>query len=152
MRGRAPGAAALAALALAACGSASQPAPHAESAPERVQSACGNLKARLEGIVDAQDFRDPQPHALRGRLPAARVAQGSLEAGARSREATAELRAVGATPRSLEAIAGAEAAYRLLAQHLRHARARDGSAGLEMQFSFLTIDRAEVAGCDAPTG
>jgi len=116
-----------------------------------MQSACGNLKARLEGIADAQGFRDPQPQALRGPLPAARVAQGSLEAMARGCEATAELRAAGATARSVKAVAGAEAAYGRLAERLRHARARDGSAGLRMQFSFQTIARVEVSGCDAPT-
>ncbi len=151
MRGRALGAAALAALVLPACGSTSQPTAHAVSASERVRIACGNLKARLEGIADTQDFRDPQPRALRGRLPAARVTQGSLEAETRSREATVQLRGAGAAPRSLDAVAGAEAAYRRLARRLRHASARNDTAGLEMQLSFQTIARVEVAGCDAPT-
>jgi hypothetical protein len=108
---------------------------------------CATLKAHLEGIEHAAAFGDPQPAALKGRLPAIRVARAATEAEQASREFAAHLPRTAPTAPSRHALRRAERSYRRLARRLGGRSARNGSAGLRMQASFLQLAAAEIQGC-----
>ncbi|HEX9481286.1 MAG TPA: hypothetical protein VF927_04225, partial [Solirubrobacteraceae bacterium] len=142
---------------LVGCGSSrSHPADHQTlrivgPSSSSVVDLCFVLKARLEGVEHVAAIIDPEPAALRGRLPAERVARASREAIALSRESASELRHKHPPAGSLRALRSAERGYRRLGRRLRGASAADPAAGLQMQAAFLRIAGAELQGCLRPS-
>src|SRR5258708_13619309 len=107
MRWRMAWAAALLLPALVGCGSSrSHPADHQTlrivgPSSSSVVDLCFVLKARLEGVEHVAAIIDPDPPALRGRLPAELAPRAGREAIALTRKPASELRHKHPPPRSL---------------------------------------------------
>jgi hypothetical protein len=108
---------------------------------------CGELKARLEGIEHIATMDDPQPGALKGRLPVTRTERASTEAIHVSHEFVPVLRRGQAPAGARQAVRSAEQGYRRLRHKLRGRPGGDAQDGLRIELSFLKIAAAEIRGC-----
>ncbi len=149
-RGRAYTAALLLLLALGGCGEARKTIETVGPDQSSAANICFLLEARLEGIEHTHALIDPEPAALRGRLPAQRVARASEEAIDASRQTESDLQRKHPPAASLHGLREAERSFRRLGRTLRGASAADGSVGLRMQFAFLKIAAGELRECRPP--
>jgi hypothetical protein len=106
----------------------------------RRTTACGDLKARLNGINERRGITDPQRATLVGRHPAIELSRASREAVAADREAEAELRGSLISLDALLAIERTQRSYARLAHSLQRARAAGIDAGLSMHMRLVRLE------------
>lgn len=152
---RAACAAVLLACLLAGCGGgakastatgASGPSSTADTAA--IATACGDLRARLQGIAGTRGVRDPQPAALEIHKVVREMKLASTESIAANQEIEAELRRAGSPAASIAALRRGSRRFRRYVRLLTDAPP-SGHEGIHVQVRLLALDAAEVRACAA---
>ncbi len=131
---------------IAGCG-ASKPSAHVDSR-EKLADACGNVRARLEGIAHEVGLRDPQPALFRGNLIAERLRTATKQALSTTGEQARELESLGAPRTALLALSAAAKSYELFAHGLTGHRRRTPSANLKLGAQFEVIGLRAAVACE----
>jgi hypothetical protein len=127
---------------LAACGSTRE--PRAMSHRERLETACGNLHARLTAVADTTGgLRDPQPAMLTKAATEHRLRLAVPEALAVVTSMQLELSRL--EPRLLPAIQAAERAYRIYPSELPRLAVRTNP--IRLNFGLVKLESPLVLAC-----
>jgi hypothetical protein len=110
-------------------------------------NACGDLRARIEGIGNQDGIRDPQPATLRGGTTAARLRPATKEALSALSESAQDLDRLHASERVIETISEGVEGYDAFARQLDGNRQRSQSANLKLEGSFTLIGLRAAVGC-----
>lgn len=131
---------------LAGCGSSMHTA-HLGSL-EKIANACGNVRARLEGIDHEVGFRDLTLALFRGNTIDHRLRLATKQALSTLAERTRELESVGAPRAALRAISTGERSYEVFARQLVGDRTRDFRANLRLGVQFEGIGLRTAVTCE----
>jgi hypothetical protein len=110
-------------------------------------NACGDLRARIEGIGDQAGLSDPQPATLRGISTVRRLRQATREALSSLAESARELRRLHASQRVIATISEGVDGYDAFARQLIGERSRSETANLRLGSSFSLIGLRAAVGC-----
>jgi hypothetical protein len=133
------------AVLLAGCGSSTTGA-HLTNR-EQVMNACGDLRARIEGIGKQAGIRDPQPATLHGSSTARRLRPATSEALSSLSESARELDRLHASRRVIETISEGVEGYAAFARQLVGDQPRSERSNLELETDFTSIGLRAAVGC-----
>jgi hypothetical protein len=136
---------AVATVSLTACGS-SQTGAHLTDR-EQISNACGDLKARIEGIGNKAGIRDPQPATLRGSSTVKRLRPATKEALSRLSESAKELGRLHAPRRAVEAVSEGVEGYDAFARQMVGDRSRSESSNFKLETDFTSIGLRAAVRC-----
>jgi hypothetical protein len=120
---------------------ASRPQPRALVRTESIETAWGNIRARLAGIANQAGLRDPMPSELVSPVVQRHLEQGTREALVALKEGQSELRKL-SPPFAAFVASSAQKSYESLAAALPREHARDFAAGLKLELRYQEIELA----------
>ena len=131
---------------IAGCGASRQSAHLSRG--EELADACGNVRARLEGVAHEVGFRDPPPSLLRGNTLAERLRTATKQALSTLGEQARELKRLDAPRAVLLSLSAGAKSYEVFAHRLAGDRRRTPGANIRLGAQFEVIGLRTGLNCE----